>query len=67
MSIKNNTIITTNYFISPLTFIMKFIIDTAITNVELPDAPLLWYSSELHVAPQYISQITSTSHVAIIK
>ena len=31
---------------------MKFIIETAITNVELPDAPLLWYYEELHVAPQ---------------
>jgi hypothetical protein len=35
------------------------------TNVDVPDAPEFWYSSELQVAPQYTSQIKSTSHVAM--
>lgn len=31
---------------------MKEIIDKDSTKVELPEAPLFWYSSELQVAPQ---------------
>ena len=35
-----------------LTLIMKLIIDIDITKVLVPDAPVLLYSDELHVAPQ---------------
>lgn len=31
---------------------MKEIMESVNTNVELPEAPLTWYSSELQVAPQ---------------
>jgi hypothetical protein len=44
---------------------MNDIIERVSTNVEVPDAPEFWYSSELQVAPQNTSQIKSTSHVAI--
>lgn len=46
---------------------MNEIIERVSTNVELPDDPLFWYSSELHVAPQYTNQIKSTTQVAMNK
>jgi hypothetical protein len=46
---------------------MNDIIDNVRTNVELAEAPLFWYSSELQVAPQYTTQIKSTIHVAMNK